>query len=38
MMNVFSGDKLLESKTLNLSDTIVRFSIHIRKVMGMVSL
>lgn len=25
MMNVFSGDKLLESKTLNLSDTIVRF-------------
>ncbi len=26
MMNVFSGDKLLESKTLNLSDTIVRFN------------
>lgn len=25
MMNVFCGDKLLESKTLNLSDTIVRF-------------
>lgn len=25
MMNVFSGDKLLESKALNLSDTIVRF-------------
>lgn len=25
MMNVFSGNKLLESKTLNLSDTIVRF-------------
>lgn len=26
MMNVFSGDKLLESKTMNLSDTIVRFN------------
>lgn len=26
MMNVFSGDKLLESKVLNLSDTIVRFN------------
>lgn len=25
MMNVFCGDKLLESKALNLSDTIVRF-------------
>ncbi len=25
IMNVFSGDKLLERKTLNLSDTIVRF-------------
>lgn len=25
MMNVFSGDKLLESRALNLSDTIVRF-------------
>lgn len=25
MMNVFSGDKLLESKTMNLSDTIIRF-------------
>lgn len=26
MMNVFCGDKLLESKALNLSDTIVRFT------------
>lgn len=25
MMNVFSGNKLLESKTMNLSDTIVHF-------------
>lgn len=26
MMNVFCGDKLLESKALNLSDTIIRFT------------
>ena len=26
MMNVFCGDKLLESKALNLSDTIMRFT------------
>ena len=33
MMNVFSGNKLLESKTLNLSDTIVHFYYPYRKVM-----
>ena len=34
MMNVFSGDKLLESKTLNLSDTIVRFEYPYRESYG----
>jgi hypothetical protein len=37
MMNVFSGDKLLESKTLNLSDTIVRFEYPYRKRIVLVS-
>ncbi len=34
MMNVFSGNQLLESKTLNLSDTIVRFEYPYRENYG----